>query len=82
MTVSGMVQYLSKSLVVQSLASFFLVATQVPHILDSLSGLYQSMDARVAMLGQLCQLQGKLDLLLAQVILRKKLLNLRKNTYD
>lgn len=43
------------------------LATQVPHILDSLSGLYQSIDARVSMLGRLCQLQGKLDLLLSQV---------------
>ena len=56
-----------------TMAFLSLAASQVPHILDSLSSLYQSMDARVTMLGKLCQLQGKLDLLLAQVGVKKNL---------
>ena len=39
---------------------------QVPHLLDSLSGFYQLLDARLASFSKLCRVQGKLELLLAQ----------------
>ena len=35
--------------------------------MDSLSGLYQLLDARVSTFPKLCRLQGRLDLLLSQV---------------
>ncbi len=41
-------------------------SVQVPHLLNSVSGLYQLLDTRVSMFGKLCRLQGKLDLVLAQ----------------
>ena len=40
--------------------------TQVPNLLDSLSGIYQLLDARVGTFSKLCRLQGKLDLMIAQ----------------
>ena len=40
--------------------------TQIPHVLDSFSGLYQLLDSRVNTFPKLCRLQGKLDLLVAQ----------------
>ena len=39
---------------------------QVPQVVGYLSAVYQLMDARVATFSTLCQLQGKLDLLLSQ----------------
>lgn len=41
---------------------------QVPHLMDSLSGLYQLLDARVSTFPRLCRLQGRLDLLLSQAL--------------
>ena len=38
----------------------------MPQLLDSLSGLYQLLDARGATFNKLCRLQGKLELALAQ----------------
>lgn len=36
--------------------------------MDSLSGLYQLLDARVSTFPRLCRLQGRLDLLLSQAL--------------
>lgn len=39
---------------------------QVPQLPASLSGLHQLLEARVSTFSRLCQLQGKLDLMIAQ----------------
>ena len=41
-------------------------SSQVPHLVDSLSGLYQLLDARVGTFSRLSRIQGKLDLMLTQ----------------
>lgn len=39
----------------------------VPNLVESLGGLYQMFESRVAVYSRLCKLQGRLDLMLAQV---------------
>lgn len=39
---------------------------QIPQLTDSLSGLFQLLESRVGTFTRLCNLQGKLELLLAQ----------------
>ena len=39
----------------------------VPNLVDSLGGLYQLLESRVGVYNRLCKLQGRLDLMLAQV---------------
>ena len=41
------------------------MCVQVPQLSESLGGLYELLEARVATFSRLCLLQGKLDLLLA-----------------
>ncbi len=45
--------------------------SQVPQLVDSLSGLYQLLDARVGTFSRLSRLQGKLDLMLTQAATAK-----------
>lgn len=40
---------------------------QVPHLLDCLSTFYQSMESKTTLFSKLAKIEGKLDLLLAQV---------------
>ena len=41
--------------------------SQVPNLVESLGGLYQLFETRVGVYSRLCKLQGRLDLMLAQV---------------
>lgn len=47
---------------------FILRDIQVPDLVDSLSGLYAMLESRVSVFSKLCKLQGRLDLMLSQVI--------------
>ena len=47
---------------------FILRDIQVPDILVSLSGLYAMLESRVSVFSKLCKLQGRLDLMLSQVM--------------
>lgn len=42
---------------------------QFPDMVDNLSALYQSMDARTRLVDRLSKLKGKLELMLSQVLL-------------
>ena len=47
---------------------FILRDIQVPDLVDSLSGLYAMLESRVSVFSKLCKLQGRLDLMLSQVM--------------
>lgn len=47
---------------------FILRDIQVPDLVDSLSGLYTMLESRVGVFSKLCKLQGRLDLMLSQVM--------------
>ena len=46
-----------------------IIVPQFPDMVDNLSALYQSMDARTRLVDRLSKLKGKLELMLSQVLL-------------